>query len=36
MDGIEDLFEEQQDREWRDHIEAVASEIADADDEGAL
>jgi hypothetical protein len=32
-EGIEQLFGEKSDAEWRDHIEAVAIELADDDDE---
>jgi hypothetical protein len=28
-DGIEELFEEQPDAQWRDHITAVAEELSD-------
>jgi hypothetical protein len=36
-EGIKKLFEDAPESEWRDHIEAVAIELADADDdEGAL
>jgi Topoisomerase 6 subunit A/Spo11, Toprim domain len=34
-EGIEQLFGEKPDAEWRDSIEAVAIELADTDDEGA-
>ena len=34
-EGIEQLFGEKPDAEWRDHIEAVAIELADAADESA-
>jgi hypothetical protein len=30
-EGIEELFDEKPDAEWRDHIEAVATELADDD-----
>jgi Topoisomerase 6 subunit A/Spo11, Toprim domain len=32
-EGVERLFDERPDAEWRDHIEAVATELADADDD---
>jgi hypothetical protein len=33
-DGIKQLFEERPDAEWRDHIEAVATELTDVADDG--
>jgi hypothetical protein len=32
-DGIKQLFEERPDAEWRDHIEAIATELTDAADD---
>jgi hypothetical protein len=33
VEGIKHLFREEPDREWRDHIEAVATELASAEDD---
>jgi hypothetical protein len=33
--GIRDLFQQEPDREWRDHVEAIARELASPDDEDA-